>query len=57
MDHPGEGGLRLGLRSSKDGGFRHVYEVFRRADTSEWREAFQFALPIIGVKTWPETLP
>jgi len=57
VDHPGEGGLRLGLRSSKDGGFRHVYEVFRRADTSEWREAFQFALPIIGVKTWPETLP
>ncbi len=57
MDHPGEGGLRLGLKSSKDGGFRQVYEVFRRADTSEWREAFQFALPIIGVKTWPETLP
>jgi hypothetical protein len=57
VDHPGEGGLRLGLRSSLDGGERSIYEVFRRADTSEWQEAFKFALPVIGVKSWPETLP
>ena len=57
VDHPGEGGLRLGLRSSRDGGERSIYRVFRRADTPEWLEAFKFALPVIGVKSWPETLP
>jgi hypothetical protein len=57
IDHPGEGGLRLGLRSQRGGGERIVYEVFRRADTPGWPDAFQFALPIIGVKNWAETLP
>jgi hypothetical protein len=57
VDHPGEGGLRLGLRSRRDGGVRQIYDVFRRADTVGWPEAFKFALPIIGVKNWTETLP
>jgi len=57
VDHPGEGGLRLGLRSRHDDGVRQIYDVFRRADTVGWPEAFKFALPIIGVKNWTETLP
>jgi hypothetical protein len=57
VDHPGEGGLRLGLRSSRDGGVRPIYDVFRQADTATWPEAFKFALPVIGVKSWPEILP
>jgi hypothetical protein len=57
VDHPAEGGLRLGLRSSRTGGERPIYEVFRKADTAAWPEAFQFALPVIGVKSWPEILP
>ena len=57
VDHPGEGGLRLGLRSRRDGGVRPIYNVFRQADTAAWPEAFKFALPIIGVKSWSETLP
>jgi len=56
IDHPGEGGLRLGLRSQRNGGQRIIYEVFRHADTPGWPEAFQFALPIIGIKNWAETL-
>ena len=57
VDHPGEGGLRLGLKSQRGGGERAIYDVFRRADTDGWPEAFQFALPIIGVENWAETLP
>ena len=57
VDHPSEGGLRLGLRSRHDDGVRQIYDVFRRAATVGWPEAFKFALPIIGVKNWTETLP
>lgn len=57
VDHPGEGGLRLGLRGSSKGGERPIYEVFHRADTPDWAEAFKFALPVIGVENWTETLP
>ena len=57
VDHPGEGGLRLGLRGSLGGGERPIYDVFRRADTADWLEAFKFALPVIGVKSWPDILP
>ena len=31
-----------------------IYEVFKKADTDQWREAFAFALPIIGIKDWPD---
>ncbi|MBC8244808.1 MAG: hypothetical protein H8E20_10485 [Verrucomicrobia bacterium] len=57
VDHPGEGGLRLGLRRRRNGGERQIYEVFRRADTAEWADAFRFALPVIGADAWPEILP
>jgi hypothetical protein len=57
IDHPGEGGLRLGLRSSRSGGERPICDVFRRADTVGWPEAFKFALPVIGVKNWQEIMP
>ena len=56
VDHPGEGGLRLGLRSSRDGAVRPIYDVFRQADTAVWAEAFKFALPVIGVSSWADTL-
>ena len=57
VDHPGEGGLRLGLRSSRSGEDRPICDVFRRADTDDWMEAFKFALPVIGVKSWPDIMP
>lgn len=57
VDHPHEGGLLLGLRGMKpkDGDPRppkRSYECFRAADTPDWERAFEFALPIIGVKSW-----
>lgn len=55
VDHPHEGGLRLGLRR-RDGAARpkkRIYECFRRADQEDWRAAFVFALPIVGIESWP----
>lgn len=57
VDHDGEGGLLLGLRRNKPAGGdarpkKRIYECFRRADTPQWEEAFSFALPIVGLKTW-----
>lgn len=55
VDHPHEGGLRLGLRTREPDGTRRakkMYECFRSADTPEWREAFEFALPIVGREDW-----
>jgi len=62
VDNAGEGGLLLGLRRNqpKDGEphpRKKIYECFRAADTPEWREAFQFALPVIGITTWEEIAP
>jgi hypothetical protein len=59
VDNAGEGGLLLGLRRNqpKDGDphpRKKIYECFRAADTPEWREAFEFALPVIGITTWEE---
>jgi hypothetical protein len=59
VDNAGEGGLLLGLRGNqaKDGDphpRKKIYECFRAADTPEWREAFQFSLPVIGITTWEE---
>jgi hypothetical protein len=61
VDHAKEGGLRLGLWSNKPGSIadpdrkRRIYECFRAADTPEWRQAFEFALTIVGLKTWDES--
>lgn len=57
VDHPREGGLLLGLRryESSDNEARPkklIYECFRLADTPEWEQAFEFALPIIDLKNW-----
>ena len=60
VDHPHEGGLRLGLRrfvpaESNPRPVKMIYECFRRADGPDWEEAFKFALPIIGIQSWAET--
>ncbi len=62
VDHAGEGGLNLGLwrrnpasaQPSEPLSKKPIYEVFRRAGTPQWKEAFAFALPIIGIRSWDE---
>jgi len=62
VDFHGEGGLNLGLwrRDPKSPlpsaplSRKPIYEVFRAADTPQWKDAFSFALPIIGIKSWSE---
>jgi hypothetical protein len=61
VDHPGEGGLLLGLRRMTPSGEearprKRSYDCFRLADTPQWEEAFSFALPIIGLKSWDEVI-
>lgn len=65
VDHGHEGGLNLGLwrrdtnspSASMPLSKKPIYEVFRAADTPEWEKAFEFALPIIGIKSWKEIEP
>ena len=62
VDHPGEGGLRLGLRRRVPGANdprpkKLIYECFRLADTPDWEDAFRFALPIVGLEDWPPVPP
>ena len=57
IDNANEGGLMLGLRGmTPKNGDPHpkklIYDCFRDADTPAWKRTFQFALPIIGLKTW-----
>lgn len=57
IDHPREGGLRLGLRVNQPGALvpnraKKIYDCFRDADTADWESAFAFALPIIGLERW-----
>lgn len=60
VDNGEEGGLNLGLWRRDPGTVatpsskRPMYEVFSLADTPYWRDAFQFALPIIGIQSWEE---
>jgi hypothetical protein len=62
VDHKGEGGLKLGLWTWKEaspspsepGRKKLIYDVFKAADTKGWREAFRFALPVIGIRNWDE---
>ena len=59
VDHPHEGGLWLGLRALTPAGGearpkKRIYEAFRLADTAEWERAFEFALPVVGLKSWEE---
>ncbi len=57
VDHPHEGGLRLGLRRFQPGEEnprppKLIYNCFRFADTPDWEAAFEFALPIVGRDHW-----
>lgn len=57
VDHPDEGGLKLGLITwDNPPKKKYIYEVFRLADTDQWEKAFDFAKPIIGVNDWTELL-
>jgi hypothetical protein len=58
VDNDHEGGLMLGLRRNKPVNGeamppKKIYECFRLADTPDWEPAFEFALPIVGLKAWP----
>ena len=65
VSHRGEGGLRLGIWTndadspspSAPGRKKQIWEVVRMADTTQWRDAFAFALPIIGIQDWSELRP
>ena len=59
VDHAHEGGLLLGLWSNKPGSIadpdrkKPSYEVFKAADTAEWRKAFAPSLKMVGLEKWP----
>ncbi len=60
VDHKDEGGLLLGLRGLTPNAVearpkKRSWECFRAADTPEWERTFEFALPIIGLKSWEDT--
>jgi hypothetical protein len=65
VDHALEGGLKLGLWRRNESSsspcepaaHKQLYDVFLRADTPQWRSAFEFALPVIGIQRWEELLP
>ena len=57
VDHPREGGLKLGLWSERQGRpdrKRPIYETFRAAGTDRQDDAFRFALPIVDLDSWEE---
>lgn len=59
IDHPREGGLNLGLRRRTPGTAdpypqKPIYDCFEAADTPEWEQAFEFALPLVGLESWGE---
>jgi len=63
VDHRDEDGLRMGLWTRKPetrdtpDRKKAIYEVFQKADTTEWQQKFEFALPMIGIKSWDELAP
>jgi len=63
VDHPAEGGLNLGLWRRNEGNSsqpitkKRIYDVFLHADRDDWQKAFEFALPLIGIKSWYEIRP
>lgn len=60
VDHGREGGLNLGLwRRKRDSiatpdSQKPIYGCFQAAGTAEQAKAFEFALPLIGAKSWNE---
>lgn len=63
VDHRDEDGLQLGLWTRKPDSIgtpdrkKTIYGVFQKADQHDWERAYEFALPLIGVKTWDEVAP
>lgn len=68
VDHPLEGGLRLGLWSwdpakptvdgyNMPGDPKYVYDVFKYIDTSRSLQVTNFALKIIGIHSWRDVIP
>lgn len=65
VDHGQEGGLNLGLwtrnpqgrSAAEPASKKKIYSVFQAADTPDWRSAFEFALPVIGIQHWEDLLP
>ncbi len=59
VDHGREGGLNLGLWTRQPdsiatpGRPRKMHEAFKAAGTPDEARAFEFALPVIGLKDWP----
>lgn len=62
VDHAHEG-VRLGLWAAKKDTTstperkKHLYDVFRQADTPGWFSAFDFARPVISIRDWKEVAP
>ena len=59
VDNRGEGGLRIGLRRFPDDkdeplGKKPIWFVYRALGTPNEAAATAFALPLIGIKDWPE---
>ncbi len=57
VDNANEGGLMLGLRgltpaNGEQRPKKFIYDCFLAADMPDWKSKFQFALPIIGLKSW-----
>jgi hypothetical protein len=60
VDHRDEGGLKLGLWTNEPNDSspekplkkKLIWEVFQKADTSQWEQAFEFAKPILGIERW-----
>jgi hypothetical protein len=65
VDHGAEGGLNLGLwtrnknsrSAAEPAKQKQAYEVFKAADTPDWKRAFEFALPVIGIERWERVWP
>ena len=63
VDNKNEGGLKLGLwnnnpvdpNPTKPWKKKYIWEVFKYADTNQWKDYFEFAKPIIGIKKWSDT--
>ena len=61
VDAPSEGGLKLGIWPSTGPGSgkqkRVLWDVVKTADTPQWQQASNFALPIVGMQEWAEAKP
>jgi len=62
-DHAQEGGLRLGIWTTREGSVfepgrkKRLWDVFAHADQPDWEEHFEFAKPILGITSWDEIAP